>query len=447
MMNSLRIVHIFILLIILAGCVTTPKRKEKGIVEYSTLPAISNEMLDKKMEALNKIINENDLSDKQKMMATSILQTYEKIKGLNKVNATSEDYIKSIQILFNSMGILEQQYLFGERPSEKGIEREIINNYSSLKKDIYEAYLTDNFPDVISKCKNLETRYGKEAITPDIGIILVESLSRNSMTKEALSTAKAIYNNMESRSDMVNLLSDIIEIQIKMGNIREATFFFEKFVDLINEKNNTYKETQNILTKARQNNSTLDSSIEKKISNINPEKTDLAEQNINNVKKLLSQNDFAGARLILLRWRLSAEEGPELDIIEEALKNVDTAEEKYNNSSRRDLSSLDDAKKKIEDEKYEEAIKILKPLTSEGSNFEAEKLKNLAIDKHINNERLKAAKLFIAAGEEKSIQKKKELLLSSKTILENLIHAYPETPLLEKLNSYINKINKELAQL
>jgi starvation-inducible outer membrane lipoprotein len=53
-MNSLRIVHIFILLIILAGCVTTPKRKEKGIVEYSTLPAISNEMLDKKMEALNK---------------------------------------------------------------------------------------------------------------------------------------------------------------------------------------------------------------------------------------------------------------------------------------------------------------------------------------------------------------------------------------------------------
>ncbi|NLD36552.1 MAG: hypothetical protein GX654_06755 [Desulfatiglans sp.] len=446
-MNSLRIVNVFILVIILAGCVTIPKRTGKEIVEYYALPALSNEMLDQKIEALNQIIHEGKLSDKQKKTASSLFKTYEKIKELNKGNAAREDYIKSIQILFNSMGIIEHQYLFGEAAFDMGIEKEIINDYTSFKKDIYEAYLSDNLQGVISKSRELESIYGKGAITPDIGIILVDSLSRSSMTGEALSTAKEIYSRMESMPDKVNLLSDMIGMQIKMGNTREAAFFFEKLVDLIDEKNNVYKNTVNIIAKSKETNSTLNASIEKKLSDINPEKTDLAEQKIKNVNKLLSRNDFAGARLILLRWRLTAEEGSELDMIEEALKGVDAADEKYNSYNSKDNTILEDAKRKIENEHYEEAIRILKPLTSQGSNFEAEKLKNLAIDKHINNERLKAAKLFMAAGEEKNIQKKKELLFSSKAILESLVNNYPETPLLEKLNSYIKKINTELNQI
>ncbi len=446
MINSLRIVNLLFIIIIIAGCITIPKQKEKEMARYYDLP-FSNDMLDKKMEALNNFLKENNLSDKQIKTATSILQAYEKIKRLNKGNASREDYIKSIQIFLGNIEVIEQQYLFSEKVVEKGIEKEIINDYLSSKKEIYEEYLADNLHNVISKCRELESRYGKGSLTPDIGIILVDSLSRNSMTNEALSTAKIIYNDMESRPDMIDLLSDIIEMQIKNGNIREATFFFEKLADLTDEKNNTYKEMQKILTKATQRNAILDTSVEKKITNINPEKTDLAEQKINNVKKLLSQNNFEGARLILLRWRLSAEEGPELDMIEEALKSVDTAEERYNNLNRKDLAILEDAKRKIEDEKYEEAISILKPLASDGSNFEAEKLKNLAIDKYINNERLKAAKLFIAANEEKNTKKKMELLLSSKSILDNLINSYPETPILEKLKRYIIKINEELRKL
>jgi hypothetical protein len=447
MINSLKIFSAFFLLLILAGCVAIPKRTGKEAAKYYTLPALSNETLDQKIEAIKNILKENNISDNQKKTAILLLQSYENIKDLNKGNSTREDYIKSIQILYNSLSIIEQRYLFGEGSLDQGTEKGIINDYSNFKKQIFEDYLADNLHEVITKCKELESRYGKVAITPDIGLILVDSLSKSSMTKEALSTAKAIYNETESRPDIVNLLSDIIDLEIKMGNTKEAAFFFEKLVDHIDEKNNTYKNAENIIAQTREKNLTLDTSIEKKISNINPEKANLAEQKLTNVKKLLSKNDFSGARLILLRWRLSAEEGPELDMIELALKSVDDAEEKYNNSSSKDINTLEDAKRKIEDEKYEEAIKILEPLATEGSNFEAEKLKNLAIDKHINNERLKAAKLFIEANEEKNIQKKKELLLSSKAILEKLITIYPETPLMEKLNSYITKINKELDQI
>lgn len=446
-MNSLKIFFVLILLLTFSGCVAIPKRTEKKIVELYALPDLSSEKLDQKMESINNYLKNNNISDDQKKTAISLLQTYEKIKELNKGNGTREDYIRSIQILYNSLGIFEERYLFGNGTLDQGIEKGIINEYSSLKKEIFEDYLADNVHGVISKCRELESRYGKVALTPDIGLMLVDSLSRNSMTKEALPTAKAIYNEMESMPDMVNLLTDIIDMEIKVGNTREAQFFFEKLVDHINDKNNTFRNAENVIAKTKENKPTLDTSIEKKISDIKPEKAVQVEQKLKNVKKLLSQNDFEGARLILLRWRLSAEEGPEIDMIEEALKSVDIAEEKNNISSNKDINTLDDAKRKIEDEKYEEAIRILTPLTTEGSNFEAEKLKNLAIDKHINSKRLEAAKLFMSANEEKNIQKKKELLLSSKTILENLINNYPGTPLLEKLNSYIKKINMELDQI
>jgi hypothetical protein len=447
MIKTLKIFFVLLSLLILACCVTTPKRTKKEIVEYYTLPALSNEKLNQKMEAINNILKDNNISDNQKNTVIALLQSYEKIKELNKGNGTREDYIKSIQILYNILSIIEQRYILNDMSLDQSIEKEIINDYSSLKKQIFEDYLADNFNVVISKCEELESRYGKTALTPDIGLIMVDSLSRSSMTKEALSAAKAIYDEMESRPDVVNLLSDIIDLEIKTGNTREATFFFEKLVDHINEKNNTYKNAENKFRQTKEENSTLNTAVEKKISDINPEKASLAEQRLNNVKKLLAQNDFDGARLILLRWRLSAEEGPELDMIEQALKSVDNSEEKYNNSNSKDINTLEVVKRKIEEEKYEEAMRILEPLIAEGSNFEAQKLKNLAIDKYINNERLKAAKLFVAANEEKNIQKKKELLLSSKAILQNLINKYPETPLLEKLNSYITKINTELDRI
>jgi hypothetical protein len=43
--------------------------------------------------------------------------------------------------------------------------------------------------------------------------------------------------------------------------------------------------------------------------------------------------------------------------------------------------------------------------------------------------------------------KEKGAVVLSKAILESLVNNYPETPLLEKLNSYIKKINTELNQI
>ncbi|NLA75626.1 MAG: hypothetical protein GX846_09195 [Deltaproteobacteria bacterium] len=445
MVSSVRMVSVFIISFLLAGCITIPKKTEKEIVQqYYALPALSNEVLDQKIEAIGDILNNTNLPQDQKKTAASIFQAYVKIQELNKENAAKEDNIKTIQIFFNTLNMIEQRYFSSETGE---MEKRIINDYSSFKKEIYDDYLADNFQAVISKSRELESLYGEKGLTPDIGMILVDSLSKSSMTKKALSNAKEIYNEIISRPDMTNLLSDIINLEIKAGNTRGAAIFFEKLVDLMDEKNSTYKNIENKISKARQEHSALDISIEENIPEINPEKVNNAEQKIANVNKLLLENDFSGARLILFRWRLSADEGPEIDMIEKALKGVDSAEEKFSNPSRRDHNVLEEAKRKIEDEKYEEAITILGQVVFEDLKPETEKLKNLAIDKHIYNERLKAAKLFVAASEEKNTQKKRELLLSSRVILERLINRYPETPLLEKLERYVMKVNLELDRI
>lgn len=447
MKNSFTYLSVIIIFLAISGCTAIKKPIQNKIAQHYALPPISSEKLENRIDDIKNLLKSNKLSGDKKETAILLLTAYEKIRDMNRGNSTREENLTSIQILFDTLGIMDHKFLFYDTSSIQDTEKRIINEYNLLKKQILEEYLADNINEVITRSKELESRYGKAGVTPDIGVILVDSLTKASRSKDALLTAKSIIDEIESKPDLVYLLTDIISIEIKNGNTKEATYFYEKLSDYINEKNNTYKEAENLISKSRQISSLIDTSIEKKVSDLNPEKKIKAEETLNNVQKLLVQNNFSEARLILLRWRLSAEEGPEIDMIEQALKNIDTAEEKYSNSDNKDYAILENAKKQIENEKYEEALKILEPLVSDGSNFEAERLQNLAIDKFINNERLKAAKLYMTANEENNKQKKKEMLLKSREILDRLINDYPQTPLLDKLKSYIQKIDRELEQL
>ena len=234
---------------------------------------------------------------------------------------------------------------------------------------------------------------------------------------------------------------------MKTGDTEDAKGLYEKLVDNINERYRTYQKVGNLLSEHQGDNSIVDESVKEKMTGINPEKKIEIKQLLDNVEKLISQKDFSGARLQLFRWRLKAEEGPEVDLIEQALKSVDKAEEQFNNQNNNDRLVIDDAKKLIEQEKFDEALNLLEPLVAKGGNYEAEKLKKQAIEELINREILNAAKLKLAAKNESDIQKKRALLVSSKAILSNLIEKYPSSPQINKLKSYSLKIDDELTQL
>ena len=78
---------------------------------------------------------------------------------------------------------------------------------------------------------------------------------------------------------------------------------------------------------------------------------------------------------------------------------------------------------------------------------EADALRALAVEKLVNRERNRAAKLFLMAKQAKEPSEKEALLLSSRNILKTLLEKYPSSSFSEKINSHIAIIEEELAKL
>jgi len=179
---------------------------------------------------------------------------------------------------------------------------------------------------------------------------------------------------------------------------------------------------------------------------------DPVEKLLREVDKLIQEHAFAKAKLLLVKHMIKTEEGPELETIDQAFKTVELAEERFRNQESKAVShereTLTDAKKLIEAEDFEEAIKKLEALkTDKVTASETRDLKNLVIEKLINRERNKAAKYFLLAKKASTPSKKEEFLLSSYKILKTLIEKYPSSKLINKLEDHLIKVRKELQKL
>ena len=447
--NSIKIMIIFVLLVFLliSGCIPQKRISEGEKIRFYTPPTLSNDVLDKRIDEIKNMLKENILSDDRRENAISILNAYEKIKSLNKEKSTEKEYKKTVQILFNTLLNIEQQYLYSGITSEDASGKIIIKNYSDLKNQIFDTYYAGDFRGVISGCDDLMSRFGKSGLTPDLGIVLVEALVKSNLESEALIVAKSILGAVETRPDLIRLLSDAIEMELKLGNTESANNLYEKLVDNINERNGILKKTGNLLSESRSEKPTIDESVKEKISEIDPEKSIQIKLLVENVERLISQKDFSGARLELIKQRLRAEEGPVLETIEQLLKSVDKAEEQFDTENSNDKLIIDDARKLAEEEKYEEALAILEPLIIQGKNYEAEKLKNTTIEKLINKDKLLAANYKREANSENNILRKRDLLLKARSIFQNLIDKYPESPLIDRIKRNITVVEKELMHL
>lgn len=445
--NKSVLLLIFVLPLFLVTSCVSKKITPVAEIQYYKPPALSNAILDKRVDEIKKMLEEDTLSEDRKETAVSILQAYDKLKSLNKENSTEKEFRKTIKLLFETLVSIEQQYFYsGIVPSDNAGEI-IFENYSEQKNKIYEDYYAENYSGVITGCYDLISGFGKNGLTTDLGIILVEALAKNNMSSDALTVAKSILAPVEIRPDLIQLLATSIELEIKMGNRENASLLYEKLVDNINERNNLYQKTKNLLSKSSEDSSIVDESITKKMSTIDPEKSIQITQLVNKVEDLISKKDFSGARLELYRRKLRAEEGAERDMIEQLLKSLDKAEEQNDNKNNNNNLIIDDARKLVEEEKYEEALDILEPAFEEGDNYEAEKVKKEAVEKLINRDMNIAGKLRIAALNEGDKQKKRDLLLKARSILQNLIDKYPASPSIGRVKRNISIVDEELMQL
>ena len=166
----------------------------------------------------------------------------------------------------------------------------------------------------------------------------------------------------------------------------------------------------------------------------------------------MRQHAYSEARVLLLRKRIKLEEGPESEIIDRELAKIEQKEEEVEEQKRiRDAylkQTFDAAKRLIEEEKFEEAVnKIDEIKDAQDLSSESVALRKRAVENHINQERNRAAEIFLAAKKTKDPSKKKDLLKSSYEILNTLIDKYPSSPLNQKLKSHIAIVEKEIERL
>jgi hypothetical protein len=453
-------------LLTLTGACQPALQREPVSAKQDLAPplAVSVEALDRRILYLSRVLETQDLSRDDRELAQDLLASYKGLKTASQTGSLRQNYSPMVNLLLRNLEQMENRY-FTKQSAAPGLSAEGVQQLAIKRKKILEAFSAGQDQAVIDGILDLEKTFGPELIMPDLSLLFALSLGKKGTFTTALSVGQDAAVQLEGRPDVVQLRSQMIEWQLALGNEKEAKEIYERLQRKISERE--------ALVKA----------LEQKISpdglkGIPPEtaasRGDLTKADLDrDLKDALAKaegsaqiGDFGRAKFILFQQRIRFDEGPEAQLIDQALQSVETAEAKAQQQPRTEIAAKEpssaDLQKELQreadkqdnlkvalglirSEKYEEAIVRLDEWPP--SDPEVRELKNMAVEKIINRERNKAAKLFLTARNTKDLAKKEELLNSSYNILRAVADKYPASPLIPKVQDHINQVTKELVKV
>lgn len=429
------------------GCFPATKKVVVGPMTDITSPTspLPLHMLDQKIAYLNSILEGSRLNDEDREIALSLLSAYKTIRSAPRDHPGNYDYQKIIHILFNNLSRLDEKYFLKQGFDDQQYPQ-VINQFSLKRKKILDDYIYGDYQGVINGCLELEASFGPNALTPETGLLFALSLARKGFIEEAVSIGEKIARELEEKPDLISLRAGIIEWQLDLGNREKAFQVYEKLMDNIGEREAIFKNVEKMATDKKE-----------KVTVQREAPSDMQEpgsvgQLLKEVDGLVKRHKFQKAKLLLIRQRISLQEGPEMETVDRALETLELTEERFqqekNNRAFSENETLKLARKLIEEENFEEAVAKLEELRDDRDmTSETKELKDLAVEKLINRKRNKAAKLFLMAKNTSDPAKKEELLVSSYKILQTLIEKYPSSNLINKLNDHIKNVKEELAKM
>jgi hypothetical protein len=440
-----------LLILFMDGCaVETTRELVRPVPETKGASPLPDEVLDQKIASLNGRLKSEMLNKEQEEVARSLIDGLKKISKASQGDVTIDDYHIIIALLFDQLNKLEDKYLTVPNALETHDYSETITLFTKGKNEIRDSYLSGNLQDVIIKCVELEAKFGPDSLTPEIGLLFALSLAEKGMYNDALNIGKRIMPELEGRPDLIHLRAGIIHWLLAMDHKDQASAFYEKLVDSVDEreailariKKEMTGETEKIV---QQEEAPLESvPMAQAIRQNEPMNLDDVLEQVN---RLVESHSFAEAKVLLIKWRLGMEAGPEIETVDQALKTVELAEEMFQKKQIEEKKSLETAMNLIEKENFVEAIRKLDELkTNPEITPETEKLRDLAVEKLINRERDKAAKIYLMAKKSKDPNQRKELLIASQKIIQTLIREYPQSTLINKLKNNLESINKDLKE-
>ena len=418
--------------------------------EMSLAPVIPADTVDKKITAIQGLMDREEISEKDMNIATRLVSDYMTIESIGKKPLSDTDYRNIIQILFKDLIELDEKYLLKGSSHNEVNYSDVMKEFSTIRKKIIESYLSSDFQGVVSGCVEMESLFGPESLTPEIGLIFAESLAKKGMKNEAIGIGERILRELDGKPDLIHLRAGIIKWQLELGHRQEAVKLYEKLVDNMDERQALFSNTKKMLEEPEKvamsiHDTTGANEMIYGEGPIEPNQlTDLMKE----VERLTKRHAFTEAKLLLVKMSLRMNGGPQTDVLDEALKSVEIAEQEYKEGLLHQKETMENAIKSIEKENYEEAISSLDTLQpTEETGTQLKKLKDLAVEKLIDRDRNKAARLFLMAKETSDPKKKEELLLSSYEILKNLVDKYPLSSLINKLNNHLERVNSELEKI
>jgi len=441
------------LMLALFGCFPDIKRElplsKPEVVGPALLPM---PVIESKIEHINGVLESKKLDEKDRKIALDLLSVYETIKSASQSPTTQYEYREIVRILFNNLSQIDEKYFAKQKPDDATYYA-VIKLLDRKKREIFDNYLAGNYQGVIDECIEMEALFGPDSLTPDIGLLFAVSLGKKEMLDEAIHIGEKIIHDMEGKPDLIHLRANIMGWQLDRGDKEKAFQMYEKLVDNLDEREAIFNRAKNrivskeIETAREEKILKDDSSQEGELREKDPLESVLKE-----VDRLVQNHSFTEAKLLLIKQRLRVQEQSALETIDQALKTVDLAEERYEKEVKTPVSpereTIKLVTKMIEEENYEEAIIKLDEIQDESEiSSETKELKELAVEKLINKERNKAAMIFLQAKKSDDPAKKEELLISSYNILKSLIERFPSSHLIEKLNDHIQKVKDELAKL
>ena len=444
-------------LIYASGCATPPRMEvtpaPRPGVKAQTAPLLSTHTIDKKIKFLEGVLSKKNLSKEERRIATDLLSTYRLTKKLAPARLTRKEYKDLIRSLFQSLTLVDERY-FEEKKMALDYSR-AVTLFVSKRDEIIDFYLQGNFKAVIKRSLSLKEIFGPDALTTEIGLLFALSLAKEGELKQAIEIGERIAGKLDQLPDIIQLRSRIAQWQLKLGKKEKALHTYEKLTDNQDERMALIQNLNRQISRAMK----YDGSDIGRSPDFRPAPdTDVRQgdysldQLLEEVSSLVRKHEYREARILLLRERIKIEEGPESEIIDRELVRIEQREDEFEEQKLvRDAylkETFDAAKRLIEEEKFEEAVNKLDEIKdAQDLSAESAALRERAVENYINQERNRAAEIFLAAKKTKNPSRKKDLLKSSYEILNTLIDKYPSSPLNEKLKSHLTIVKKEIDRL
>ncbi|MBW2609030.1 MAG: hypothetical protein JRC68_01655 [Deltaproteobacteria bacterium] len=433
----------------LFGCLPEIRRDVVGPKpEIATAPLLPADVIDKKIAFLENHLELKKLNDEDREIALNLLSDYKTIRSATRANRVDYDYQGIIHTLFNSLNRLDERYFSKTLTHDAQQQSRVIKEFSLKRRKILDRYMSGDYQGVIADCVELEAAFGPDSLTPEIGLLFAVALAKKDMLNEAVSIGERIVRELEGKPDLIHLRANIIEWQLDMGNREKALRVYEKLIDNLYEKESIFVRAKQKVLGDEEKIAHHEEIPTEDHSTDSTQEPDQLHTLLEQVDRLVKEKEFTKARLLLLRWKLRTEEGPEIETIDQALKTVELAEEIHIKSGSNKNETIEMVVELIEEENFAEAITKLEELNNgPDTDLETEKLKDLAINRLINRERNRAAKIFLIAKQADDPQKREDLLMSSYNILKVLIEKYPSSNLIDKLNNNLENVRDELDKL